>query len=779
MPGNAVHGELGAALESVNAIIRAHAGGDYSAPDYPFVRAEADTDNGRLVVVMHSMAHLAGMEYGVDEMQEALATGVDIEVTYDAFESGIWVPGGSRESRVALETRYYLDSCLPVPGPGFRAACVEYAGHLGGGDSPWLPGAHPPLHSLFFDDFESGLEATWIKDGTGWTVGRPDDDTGRAGGTTPDLVARPGMCSDECAITQRIPVYLPDHSSPELVFRVNVGASLMPGEYLRVQVYNAGVWLMLHEWTGYDANHDGWLVARSDLEFLAPGEIKLRFIAKAEGSQGSIAIDDVAIRGADTPFLAAPPTAVASLQPLGLRNDLPPSGSLTRVLTSHELGLLAGDLAEMYRMATESGILQSLLPQAIWVDMVPAGASPYRDIRFSEDFESGMDKNWTKSGDPGWHASHLSNWHDTVVPNPSRLGVTATSCEDLCTITLRVPVSLSGYTLPQLAFWVYADSLLPGEYLRAQVYHDEDASMPQTDDIPAQVPNESMWETVHEIGMNHVHAGLWHVVLWGCCTDGGELHIRFATNVSGPEGRVAIDDVVIMGIEGVPPEDYAPTSGGLTPEKMGHAELFRLARDLESLHSMAMEHDAMRSHLPQGLQETLGFGPFVYMHSKCYLTDCPVAMFVSRGWDHESYMRSERLDLTDLCREKYDSLLSGLAWIDAGAYWDEFLHLCAQWHDGDLVVEAFTRILESGLDEFCASQVAHGWRLGTSGWLYPPGWHTMSGGGVPIVWDLTSGWHYPPGWDMGNFEPGQLADACLPEGGRLGEFLNDWRRMGL
>ncbi|MDD9809643.1 MAG: hypothetical protein OXU25_07485 [Thaumarchaeota archaeon] len=47
------------------------------------------------------------------------------------------------------------------------------------------------------------------------------------------------------------------------------------------------------------------------------------------------------------------------------------------------------------------------------------------------------------------------------------------------------------------------------------------------------------------------------------------------------------------------------------------------------------------------------------------------------------------------------------------------------------------------------------------------------------MWDLTSGWHYPPGWDMGNFEPGQLADACLPEGGRLGEFLNDWRRMGL
>lgn len=775
-PGRAASSDLEEALEAAGAIIAAHAGGDYSAPDYPIVSARVDAESGRLVVAMHAMAYLAEMDYQPDEIQEALSTEVDVEVIYDAFDSGVWIPGGSRESRVALETRYYLDSCLPLPRPGLRASCVEYATHRDPGYPAQLPpGASPPTHIVFFDDFELGLEANWTREGgAGWDVGRPGGGPGWPDGPEPDLAVESGACGTACTITQRTPVYLHARSSPELVFRAHIGPMLLPGEYLRAQVFGAGEWTTLHEWGAGDGGHDGWIVARSDLEFLEQGEARIRFAARAHGPPGSIAIDDVAIRG-----LGSPPR-----ERLPGPNYLPPSGILASALTGDELGLLAGDMASMYRMAAESAIMRSLLPLDVRHSMVPAAASPYPDVLFMDDFESGLDKNWVSEGDGGWDAPRLETWYDMPTSSPAGLAATVTSCEDVCTITMRAPVDLSGHSMLHLGYALYADSLLPGEYLRVQTYETGAPVGPSYhlmvgSDSP-QIQHKGAWNTMSDVRETNPNAdGYWWGALGGMLSrgeDGDEARVRLVTNVSGPEGRVAIDNVVIRGIRGVLPVDYAPTHGDLEPERLGRAELDRVAHDLGSLHYMVTASHAMRSSLPQDIQEELGFEPFEYRYDRCYLADCPESRFRASGWDYESYLRSERLDLRDFCRGKYDSLLSGLGWVDAGTYWEEFLHLCNRWHDSDKVVGEFTRLLPGGLDEFCAAQVANGWRLGTSGWLYPPGWPTESGGGIPIVWALTSGWVYPPGWDPDHFEPGQLADECLPDRGGLGEFLLDWHR---
>lgn len=761
----AAPGGLKEALEAANAITAAHAGGDYSVPDYPIVGARVDERDGRLVVTMHAMAYLAGMEYTPDEIREALSSGVDVEVTYDAFDSGVWVPGGSRESRVALEARYYLDSCLPLPRPGLRASCVEYAEHLGTGYPARLPpGELAPSHILLSDDFELGLEVNWLQSGTGWDVGSPGHGLDRQGGTGSDLAATSGACVDACTLMQRAPVYLPYDSSPELVFRAHVGPMLLPGEYLRVQVFASGEWTMLHEWGEGDGGHDGWVVARSDLAFLVQEEARLRFVAKTHGPPGSISIDDVAIRGLGTPRGSLP-------DPHGL----PPSGILASALTGDELGLLADDMAALYRMAAESAIMRSVLSLDVRHTIVDPRDPEYPDVLFSEGFESGLAKNWVSEGDDGWAAPHLATWYDMLTLFPTGMAATATSCEGVCTITLRAPVDLSGHSMPHLYYGAYADSLLPGEYLRVETYETGAPVEPAYGLL-----YKGVWNTISDVGENDPNAiGHWYGTFTSLLSkgeDGDGVRIRFVTNVSGPEGRVAIDNVEIRGIKGVLPDDYAPTHGDLAPERLGSAELKRAALNLDSLYRLAMTGNAMRSHLPQDIQEEMGFGPFEYRYDRCHLSDCPDARFRAHGWDYESYLRSESLDLTDLCRGKYDSLLSGLGWVDAGAYWGEFLHLCNRWQDADRVVEAFTRTLTDGLGESCAAQVADGWRLGTSGWLYPPGWPTASGGGVPLVWALTSGWIYPPGWDPGHFEPGQLADECLPGRGGFGEFLLEWDR---
>ena len=112
---------------AVTEIMHAHAAGDYSAPDYPIVMSYVDEENMEVVVMMHVMALLAGIEYQEEELHVALGTEnpeVNIELVYGTFTpDSTWV-------RVESWRQYYLSNCVPGPQPSHRVACEVYAEKL-------------------------------------------------------------------------------------------------------------------------------------------------------------------------------------------------------------------------------------------------------------------------------------------------------------------------------------------------------------------------------------------------------------------------------------------------------------------------------------------------------------------------------------------------------------------------------------------------------------------------------------------------------------------------
>lgn len=540
------------------------------------------------------------------------------------------------------------------------------------------------------------------------------------------MVAEAGSCANTCTLTQRIPIDLSVHRPKELVFRAYADSTLRPGDYLKLQVHNAGAWTTSYRWDATDAPNK-WITAGTGLDHIQSGEIRVRFVAKVAGPAGNVAIDDVAIMGSGSStsdYLPAP-------------GDLPLEKLRPGVLTDDELGRLAGDLAAMYRMAAENEALRSRLPQGIQAAMAPPGAPPDDGILLYDDFESGLEPNWAMEGDHGWGVGPSDDRLVSSTPMAYGSVAEAISCSGTCTITQRAPVDLSGMAFPYLEFSKYAYAFHPGGYLRAQVH------------------TADRWFTVSEWRYDDGNNGRWISDRSGFShLDRGEIRVRFVLKTVSTNEVAAINDVAIGGFAGAALEDYVPFQGDLAPERLGAGELGRIAGDLAALYQMALKSDTMRSHLPQGIQEAMGLEPFEYEYRECYLRSCPEDTLVSHGWDHESYLRSEGLDLTHVCRQKYDSLLEEFRWIDSGAYWGEFLHLCNKWHDGDAVVEAFTRHLEEDVYRLCDLMVAYGWRLG------PPGIF------------------YTPPWDASHAGDNAFHDECLPRHG-LGEFLSDWRRMGL
>jgi len=120
----AVVNELADTHKDLTGIMEAQAGGDYSTPDYPFVMTYVDEENEELVVMMHVMAALAGIEYEEREIQVALDTEVDIKIIY-----GVLTPDAT-QIQIESWKQYYRSNCLPAYKPGYRTACVLYEGHL-------------------------------------------------------------------------------------------------------------------------------------------------------------------------------------------------------------------------------------------------------------------------------------------------------------------------------------------------------------------------------------------------------------------------------------------------------------------------------------------------------------------------------------------------------------------------------------------------------------------------------------------------------------------------
>jgi len=115
------------AHDSLVEIMHAHVAGDRSAPDYPFVMSYVDEENLELVVMMHVMAMLAGIEYSEEELHVALGTdhpGVEFNIVYGTFEpDSSWV-------RVESWRQYYLERCVPEPQPDHAGSCAVHAKRL-------------------------------------------------------------------------------------------------------------------------------------------------------------------------------------------------------------------------------------------------------------------------------------------------------------------------------------------------------------------------------------------------------------------------------------------------------------------------------------------------------------------------------------------------------------------------------------------------------------------------------------------------------------------------
>lgn len=145
----------------------------------------------------------------------------------------------------------------------------------------------------------------------------------------------------------------------------------------------------------------------------------------------------------------------------------------------------------------------------------------------------------------------------------------------------------------------------------------------------------------------------------------------------------------------------------------------QLAETLTSLYGMAMENDEIRSHLPKDIQLAMGKEPFTYEHYDCGINFCYDIIGFASGWDHESYLRSQNLDLTDVCMDKYNALIADHAWVDHGTYWGNFLYFCSIWESSDAVDEVYRTELSTSISERCLSLIDQGWRLSADGFFYP------------------------------------------------------------
>ena len=115
--------ELYEAHDELTSIMQRQSLGDFTTPDLPFVMTYVDEEKGDLVVVMHVMAAMVGIEYDEDEVQIALGYDIPVEIMYGDFQLD------ASQSRINSWKQYYMDYCIPVQA-GYQAVCTLYAGYL-------------------------------------------------------------------------------------------------------------------------------------------------------------------------------------------------------------------------------------------------------------------------------------------------------------------------------------------------------------------------------------------------------------------------------------------------------------------------------------------------------------------------------------------------------------------------------------------------------------------------------------------------------------------------
>jgi len=146
------------------------------------------------------------------------------------------------------------------------------------------------------DRFEHGLSQWGQAGDTNWRAHAPD------AGSPPNhsasnKVLETDNCPDHCILTLEQPIDLSGHAGATLEFWRYVEDTLDAGEYLQVEAHSSHSWSILYDWTHLSDGLGEWKFVSIDLPNYLSNDFKLRFVAKMDGTDEDVAIDDVRVRG--------------------------------------------------------------------------------------------------------------------------------------------------------------------------------------------------------------------------------------------------------------------------------------------------------------------------------------------------------------------------------------------------------------------------------------------------------------------------------------------------
>lgn len=184
----------------------------------------------------------------------------------------------------------------------------------------------------------------------------------------------------------------------------------------------------------------------------------------------------------------------------------------------------------------------------------PPPATPASTVTaFSDGFESDLSK-WTETGEGDWRISTSQAHRESTLPGKaaSNRVLHSDNCDSSCTMTLKTPLDLTGYSSATLSFWRFVDSSIDrGEYLRVQA------------------SDGTTWSTIYSWSHGTGDDDRWHRETYDLSPylSSTAFSLKFVTRQSSSAEDVQIDDVVINATSTrgttaptAPPTTPAPTT---------------------------------------------------------------------------------------------------------------------------------------------------------------------------------------------------------------------------
>ena len=225
------------------------------------------------------------------------------------------------------------------------------------------------------------------------------------------------------------------------------------------------------------------------------------------------------------------------------------SNAALRALVGAEIGgdwtLKAGDYVRGYAGKLNSWSIDVTYdPPA-----VPVAPAPAANVTaFSDGFESTLSK-WTETGEGDWRISTSQSHRVPTLPGKavSNSVLHSDNCDTSCTMALKAPLDLTGYTSATLTFWRFVDSSLDsGEYLRVQA------------------SDGTTWSTIYSWTHGSGDDARWHGESYDLSPylSSTAFGLKFVTRQSSSSEDVQIDDVAITAVRSGPatPTTPAPTT---------------------------------------------------------------------------------------------------------------------------------------------------------------------------------------------------------------------------